>query len=145
MVDKQWINKNVDLPTLIEQIKYFLSTQGLRIRQVESNETGRSLLVDGKWGGKTDPRKARLHRRRRITISIKGTANDFTVKMDTSNIEKGFRSSRTTGSLLSLFGGGALLLESVKAQEAFHFWQEQFWRFVTAQVDKLFNSQLPEE
>lgn len=136
---ERWVNKNVDLKRLVDLIRSFLNSHGLGIEKEEFKEESRLFLVKGRWG-KSGAFKFRLGRSRRIQICIRGHSNDFTVELDTDAIERGFRSSRIIGRFLSLFGGGIILLESLRAQEDFYAWQERFWRFVTEQVANLTNS-----
>ena len=140
MVRERWVNKNVDLDRFTDLIKYFLISHGLSIEKEELEGSSRFFLVKGWWSGKSSSLKLRLRRSRRIQIRINGNSNDFIIELDTDVIERGFRSSRIFGSILSLFGGGIILVESLKAQEDFLLWQEQFWRFVKEQVINLSNS-----
>ena len=119
----RWANKNVDPASLADGIVQFLQAKGFKTVLVEANEP-RSYNVFGKYRTPDGNFMS-------VTVVVIKPADDLEVEF------KGGEEAQAIlrwGSLLSYFGGGALLLRGHKKVEFYHGIEDSFWKFIEESV-----------
>ena len=128
-VKSSWVKKNVDLSLFSDQIEIFLRSKGLKTRR-NVLEEGYALLgtmsLPDRYGS--------------VIVRILGNANDFEVEFI---LNKPARSPTKWGHLITLFGGGSILLRNMKSREAIEKLEREFWILVSEAVTKLSGSAKP--
>lgn len=123
----KWIGKNVNLKSLAETIAYFLETKKFEI--LRENPEG-SYQIFGIF-------RSPENEIRSVQVCISGTPNDFTIQLTAGEQA---RSILKFGSLISLFGGGLLLLKGHQSAEFYEKFEEEFWSYVEGKVSQLEDS-----
>lgn len=116
-MENQWVGKNIDLILLSELIEDFFRGKEFKIRKLKSAD-GCKILVF--------PQQARK-KSGMIEMTIRGDPNDFVISFTTMLGSSPFRKF---GSILTLLGGGAFLLQSLKLQEALEKLEREFWMYM---------------
>ena len=126
-MDKQYKDRNVDLPLLSKWIERFFLRKEFRAAK-EAQEGGYRIVAQPTYVHDIVDK---------TTVFISGNSNDFTVKFYT-----GARSEALMklGRLTSLFGGGVLFLRGIKSDEAEEKLERSFWSYVEEKIDYLTNS-----
>jgi hypothetical protein len=123
----QWIGNNVDLNQLSQAILQFFNSDEF-VTKLEQTKKG--CKIEALTKIPTFPLK--------IYVDVYGRPNDFTVEFTTSKTKKGTLSpSMIIGYLTSPFGGGTILLNGLKTQEAVDKIEKMFWEHVDKQVSQL--------
>jgi len=130
MMIKRWTDRHIDLENLADLIRSYVESKSLSIDK-EAYEDGSKILIVTIYSSRRHTHKIRIY--------IKGHSKDFTIILDANSMDRGLKSPRIIGRFLSLFGGGLILLESLKAQEAFHSFQKEFWKFISEKIANLSN------
>jgi len=126
-MQRQWVEKNVDLKLLSECIEDFFKDRGFKTRKDES--AGKYTIL---W---TSQRVRNM--RDAMTASVFGDSNDFVVEIIASERTRG---SIRVGMLTSAFGGGYLALRGLKAKEALEKLEKEFWVYIEEKVANLTGS-----
>lgn len=122
-VEKRWVNKNIDLNLLCDQLEGFLRKKGFK--------TSKSHMKSGFDVVGAFPRELYSYE---ILVQIRGSLDNFVLKLTLKDQAGVFQK---LSSLSSLFGGGALVLKSLKSQELFDKLEEEFWVFAEETVEKM--------
>jgi len=126
-MQRQWVEKNVDLKLLSERIEDFFKDKGFRTRIDES--AGKYTIL---WA----PQRAR-NMRDAMSASVLGDSNDFVVEIVASERTRG---SIRLGMLTAAFGGGYLALRGLKAKEVLEKIEKEFWVYMKEKVANLTGS-----
>jgi hypothetical protein len=122
-VEKRWINKNIDLNLLCDQLGGFLRKKGFK--------TSKSQVKFGFDVVGAFPKELYSYE---ILVQIRGSPDSFVLKLTLRDQAGLFQK---LSSLSALFGGGALVLKSLKSQELFDKVEEEFWVFAEETVEKM--------
>lgn len=114
---RQWANKKVNLALLSGCLERFFKEKGLETRVVEGSLERRRISV-------TSPDSAVLSEN--IDVEIVGNLGSLSIGLEIGS------GSRWTlmSSLLTLIGGGGIVLRKLKAQEALDKLEKEFWTYV---------------
>jgi hypothetical protein len=124
---KQWVEKNVDLALLSENIEDFFRGTGFRTKRDESVEEYKILVI---------PQRAQKIREN-VKVKILGNSNDFIIELSAG--DRARRAIRF-GYLTNMIGGGSLLLQGLKSREALERLEKEFWVYVEDAVGRLADS-----
>ena len=114
-MQRNWSNRNVDLKELKEKIAAFLNENDFEVAIMETPK-GHQLEAGS---------SPRYNVGGPILISIEGQPNEFSIEMELQ-IKKPSRIFQAP-TLLALFGGGFLLTQRLKADEAWMKFKKSFW------------------
>jgi len=118
----RWLNKNVDLEGLSRRIEGFYKARGF------------DTLVEGSKDASRVAGVLRVGDRLRSSyVSINGNPDDFTVEFSGSQTG---RFSQFLTPLITMFGGGVLILERLRSQEFYEKLETEFWAFLEHAVDQ---------
>lgn len=124
---EQWVGKNIDLALLSERIEGFLSNKAFKIRK--------EVSADG-YAISTNPRVQ--ENLGGVIVYIRGRSSDFVVEFATG---KPGPSSAMLNFLMTMLGGGQLVLRNLKMQEAMEKLEREFWVYLEKTVDELTDSE----
>jgi hypothetical protein len=116
------VNKNVDLEGLTKQVEDFYKGKGFEV-VVERSKDAFKVVAALRVG----------ERVRSSYVSITGNPNDFTVEFVGSQIG---RFSQFLMPLITMVGGGVLVLDRLRNQEFFEKLEAEFWVSVEHAVDQ---------
>jgi len=122
-MEKRWINKNIDLNLLCDKLRGFLRKKGFK--------TSKSQVKSGFDVAGVFPRELYSYE---ILLQIRGNPDSFVLKLALKDQASLFQK---LSSLSALFGGGALVLKSLKSQELFDKLEEEFWTFAEETIEKM--------
>lgn len=127
---RRWVKKNVDLSLLSEHVIFFLKSKGFTTKEDKSEK---KWIIIGK------PHHASIARDLRSTMKviISGNSNDFEVEFLPSGQS---RPSILRDSILTLIGGGSLVVRRLKYQEAIQKLEREFWGFMENKIMYLVGS-----
>lgn len=127
-MQRNWIKKDVDLTLLTTRISDFFKKNDFEAIKGET-PTGYQILAE---------ESPYFRIQGYVNVTIEGKPEDFTVKLD----HCGNRDNRSwfPPFLLRMLGGGYLLLQRLKSEEAWTELEKQFWRHVENVVLQLTNS-----
>jgi hypothetical protein len=127
----QWVGNNIDLSKLSQGIEHFFKEIDFVVR-MEQTPKGYKFDVASTGLGITQLR---------FTVRILGQPSDFTIEFIPRYRTGGrFSPGMVIGQIMSMFGGGVLLLRDVKLQESLDKLEQQFWEHMDKQVAELTNS-----
>jgi hypothetical protein len=116
------LNKSVDLEGLSKHVEEFYRGKGFEV-VVEGSKD--SFKVVGTLRVRDKLRSS--------YVSIKGNPDDFTVEFFGSQMG---RFSQFVTPLITMFGGGVLILERLRSQEFYEKLETEFWVLVEHVVDQ---------
>jgi hypothetical protein len=119
-VEKRWIDRNIDLSLLCDQFGIFLRKKGFKTSKIYVKP--RYEVVG------TFPKELYSYE---IVVLIHGRPEDFVLKLALKDQAGIFQK---LSSLSALFGGGSLVLKSLRSQELFDKLEEEFWVFAEETV-----------
>jgi hypothetical protein len=125
LVEKQWKGHNVDLQRLAQTIENYYSRRNLKAK-VTAFRNGYSIRVVVMG----------LRTQRVMSIIIRGAPDDFTIETRATESED---NTLKLGLLTTVFGGGSLVLGSVKAREELEKLEREFWRTIEETIGSLSN------
>lgn len=126
-MQRNWTEKNVDLALLATYIDNFFKEKGFETIREEVS-TGCQILAEDSPNFKIQGY---------VNVTIEGKPQDFDVKLDHCGKKK---HSSFSSLLLRMMGGGYLVLQEMKSEEAWTELEKQFWRHVENLVLRLSNS-----
>lgn len=116
-MESSYVGRKIDLSLLSEWVETFFAKRGFRAAK-DAGIEGYHVVA----------RPTHAHEIiGKITVSISGNPDDFTVKFFTGSQSDSFLKY---GRLTSLLGGGILYLRGVKSKEAEERLERSFWVFV---------------
>ena len=128
-MEKQWLEKNVDLNALAERIRPFF------------HETDFESIIEKIQEGYMIHANCKIpNLRLRIVVKILGQQNDFTVEFSAGSRGGYFSPSMIAGYLTTMFGGGYLVSREARKREALDMLENDFWRHAQMQVADLVDS-----
>jgi hypothetical protein len=121
----KWIRQNIDLDSLRKGIESFLEERGFKIRPASSTDPS-------KWGifGVLRTPNSEI---RRVVVTIDKTSDGFEVELMAG---EGAKSTLKLSSLISFFGGGALLLKEFERAEFYQKLEGDFWKYVEKKIEE---------
>ncbi len=125
----QWLQKNVDLGTLAERIRPFFYETDFET-SVEKTQEGYTIQAVSKIP----------NLRLRITVTVIGEPNDFTVEFSAGSESRYFSPSMIAGYLTMMFGGGYLISREARKRRMLDVLETDFWRHAQMQVADLVDS-----
>ena len=118
----RWVNRNVDLAGLSKRIEEFFKSKAFEVLVEGSKEEFKVIGV------------LRVGDRPRSSfVSINGNPKDFIVGFSG---DQRSRLSQFLTPLITMFGGGALILERLQSQEFYDKLETEFWAVVENAVDQ---------
>lgn len=125
---KNWLNRNVDLEKLTEQIGDFFKTKQFEAIKGETN-SGYQIFaqdsLDYKFSGY-------------VTVAIEGRPQEFLIELEHPGKSK--RDIYFPIMSTALLGGGYFLSRSLKAREEWLRFERDFWDFIDKVIDYLSNT-----
>ena len=118
----RWTNKNVDLDNLSKHVEEFYKGKGFEAL-VERSKDAFKVVGVMRIGDKL----------RSSYVSINGNPHDFTVEFSGSQTG---RFSQFLTPLITMFGGGVLILDRLRSQEFYEKLETEFWLFIEHEVDR---------
>ena len=145
-MQKRWTGKNVNLNLLSERVESYFKNKGFMTKRTESEGELILLLVPQhtedvrktmmtKTAGTQTPQYA--PNVKGMTAKIIGDPNDFTIEFTPSEIT---RRSIWLGMLTKIFGGGYLILQSLKLREALEKLEREFSIYIEDEIANLAGS-----
>lgn len=128
-MNKQWLEKNVDLKMLAERIRPFFHETDFET-MVEKMQEGYMIQAISKIP----------NLKLRINVKILGQPDDFTVEFSAGGKGGYFSPSTITGYLTTMFGGGYLVSREAKKRETLDMLENDFWKHTQTQVADLVDS-----
>lgn len=119
----QWIGKNVNLELLANLIKGFFESKGFSAKIERSNN---EFIVLGLV--------SHNDKKRRVTVKIFGSPNDFFVELLET---RDARFQSLFGPVVTLFGGGAIILKDLKSREFYEKVEDEILAFVEETIANL--------
>jgi len=131
-MQKRWAGRNVNLDLLCRRIETYLENERFHVAEMEVADGRRIVGVSRQI--EDLPVK--------IVVKVLGPSDDFSVEFLREE-DKAARLRTVFGSLLTLFGGGFLLLQDLKRKEVLdrlEKFERDFFVFVEEMVEKLSRS-----
>jgi hypothetical protein len=125
-MEKQWKNHNVSLQRLARMIENFYSHKNFKVKEtvVKDGYSIRVILAELRVSGI-------------MTIIIRGTPNDFTIETNAAEHQD---STVKVGLMTTIFGGGSLVLGSIKSREELEKLEREFWAMIEELIRSLTGS-----
>lgn len=117
-MQRMWTNRNVDLNSFKERIREFLENNDFEISVNESGDT-HHLVAGG---------SLKYCIRGQVSITIAGTPQDFSIILEQEKKSKPTKYSLPM-TLTVFLGGGLLLRDEFKSDEAFLNLRRDLWAF----------------
>jgi len=117
-----WLSKNISLELLARKVENFFEEKGFkaRIEKKSPNEYVTFIIIPHE------------KRRKIVTAKIYGKPDDFFIELPAKN-----HSFKNLGPLMSMFGGGFLVLKEMKDEEVFGNLENEFWTYMEKSVESL--------
>jgi len=125
----RWIEKNVDLNQLEEDINEFFEKQGFKTKDQSSSDSFSLIGI----------RRLSSDQVLKIAVIISGSPSDFSVELKTG----GDQSALIFSSVLTFLGSGGMLLRDYKSIEFYQRVKDSFWNLVEGTVSRLTGSASP--
>jgi hypothetical protein len=119
---KRWNNKNVDLDALSKRVEEFYLNQGLQMTVEHAQD------IYFMNGIKRVEKKTLV-----FSVKINGSSNDFSIEFSGSRTGRGIV---LFSPLVTMFGGGALILDRLKVEGFYEALERDFWTFVEEAVER---------
>lgn len=116
-MEKKFTKKDTNIKTLTQHICNFLKEKDFEIMKGESDK-GYQILAANSPHYRT---------RQVLNITIEGKPNNFTIRLEPA--EKKKRKSTRSIWLMQMLGGGILLAEQWKSEEAWTKLEKEFWNY----------------
>ena len=126
-MQSRWVNKNMDLASLSTQIIFFFEERRFR---VERKKLKKGYQIECRPEVVDDLIKG-------VTVKILGEPNDFAIEYQ--DMEQ-THTVTMLGRIMSLFGGGILVLKGLKSQEAQKKFENKFWSFIDKTIATMVDS-----
>ena len=126
-----WTNRNVDLDLFTERIHEFLEKNEFEIKNGESGNTlPRQLTASG---------SSKYRIEGQVAVTIAGTPQDFSLTLERLIKSKPKKYSLPI-TLTTFLGGGLLLRDEFKSDEAFLYLKRDLWAFADRTVINITDS-----
>ena len=117
-MQRMWTNRNVDLNSFKERIREFFENSDFEISVNDSGDTCR-LVAGG---------SLKYSMNGQVSVTIAGTPQDFSIILEQEKVSKPRKYSLPM-TLTAFFGGGLLLRDEFKSDEAFLKLRRDLWAF----------------
>jgi len=124
-MEKQWKNHNVSLQQLAQTIEGSYSRRNLKIKETVLKD-GYSIRVI----------LAKLRASGTMSIIMRGTPDDFTIETKRERADDAVK----VGLMTTIFGGGSIILSSIKSREELEKLEREFWGTIEEVISRLANS-----
>ena len=124
MIDR-WVDKDVDLGLLSEAVKSFFDEKLFRSKAEKRSKDEFCITA-------ILQRVSGTSLAGNVKVTVRGIPDDFEVEF-----VAGSGRFAKLGGLVTLLGGGALLLRDLKSSEELERLENEFWLFIDKQVDGL--------
>jgi len=125
-MEKQWKNLNVSLRQLAVTVEERYSRRNLTVKETALGD-GYSIRVI----------LTQLRVQGVMSIVIRGTPDDFTIETKATEHED---STIKAGLMTTIFGGGSLVLATIKKREALEKLERDFWGTIEETIRSLTSS-----
>ena len=122
----RWIRQNIDLDVLRKEIESFLEDRGFKIRPASSANPDEYGLLGILRTPNSDLR--------RVLVTVNKTSDGFEIELMAGEQAK---SMLKLSSLISFFGGGALLRKEFDRAEFYEKLEEEFWKHVEKKIGEI--------
>jgi hypothetical protein len=126
-MQKQWVEKNVDLALLSRYVEDFFKVRGFKTKRDELAGEHKILVI---------PERGQ-DLRENVNLRILGNPNDFMIELIAGEQA---RSAIWLGYTTTMIGGGSLLLRGLKSRETLEKLEKEFWAYSEDAVVRLVNS-----
>jgi len=126
-MQRLWVGRNIDLALLSERIENFFKDRGFKTTKDWSAHEYTVSAKPQHGAGILGL----------VIVKILGNSNDFSIEFSTS---EHLRSAMKLGFITTMFGGGSLILRSLKSQEALEKLEKGFWIYMEEAITHLINS-----
>lgn len=126
-MEKQWKNLNVSLQRLARMIESFYSQKKLKVKEaaLKDGYSIRVILAELRLSGV-------------MNIIIRGRPDDFTIETEATEHQDG---TVKVGLMTTIFGGGSLVLGSIRTREELEKLEREFWDTIEEWIRSLTDSQ----
>jgi hypothetical protein len=122
----RWMRQNINLGILTGEIESFLEDRGFKIKPADSDNPDEYRLL-----GLLRTPKQEL---RRVLVTVSKTSDGLEIELMAGEQAK---SLVKLSSLISFFGGGALLRKEFERAEFYRTLEEEFWRRIEKKIDEI--------
>jgi hypothetical protein len=122
----KWTRKNIDLDGLRKEIESFLEERGFKTKPAGSTDPSKYGILGVLRTPNSDVR--------RVVVTVDKTSDGFEVELMAG---EGAKSMLKLSSLISFFGGGALLRKEFERAEFYRKFEEEFWEYVEKKVEEI--------
>jgi hypothetical protein len=126
-MEKRWQNHGVNLQQLAQTIKNHYLRRNLKVKETALKD-GCSIRIIY-----TDLRVLGA-----MSITIRGVPDDFTIETKATEDKD---SAVKVGLMTTIFGGGSIVLASIKAREHMEKMEREFWGTIEETISLLTNPQ----
>jgi len=126
-MQRQWVGRNVDLNQLSRYAEDFFRDKGFVTKKTESTREHTIL-----WA---PPSLKNMNKA--MNVRVFGDPNDFVIELVASERT---RRSMWLGMLTQLFGGGYVVLQSLRLREALEKLENEFWTYIEEKIANLASS-----
>jgi hypothetical protein len=122
-MEKRWQNLGVNLQRLAQTIENYYLRRNLRVKN-NSMKDGYSIRIVN-----TDLRVLGA-----MSVIIRGVPDDFTIETRATEDKD---SAVKVGLMTTIFGGGSIILGSIKAREQMEKMEREFWGMIEETISSL--------
>lgn len=119
----KWNKKDADLDNIAERIELFMKNNGFEVRKTKYNDR---LLVIGVL-------RTREGKFRTMKVTLSKTLKGVEINLEHGGVTLPLLKF---SNLISLFGGGALLLNTYSSYEFYQKIEEKFWEYLQEELSK---------
>jgi len=127
----RWLEKNINLNTLTQQIKQFFTEKQFTTTTEQKTNQYKIEAATQKI----------LNIQLKIKVEIIGQPNNFTINYTTNQNNKRLLSSPVVKYFAWALGGGIIILKQEKAREALEKFENNFWSYVDEKIAQLTRKQ----
>jgi hypothetical protein len=126
-MEKQWKKHNVSLRRLAQTIENYYMRRNFKVKEtvLKDGYSIRVVLTELRTSGA-------------MSIVLRGTPDDFSIETRATEQEDG---TVKVGLMTTIFGGGSLVLGSIKNREKLEKLEREFWVTIEETIRSLTNSE----
>lgn len=120
----KWDKRSADLDNIMEKIEFFMKNNGFEVKKIKYDD--RHQVV-----GVLRTREGKL---RTIRVTLNKTLKGVEIELEHGGV---MHPLLKFSSLISLLGGGALLLNAYNSYEFYQKIEEKFWEYLQEELSKM--------